>query len=158
MNGDSTNKVHWSFWVIIIFMLIWNLMGSINFVVQLDQEMVSSYPESEQVIIQGRPFWATIGFAASVFGGAVGCILLLLKRSSAIYLFIASLIGTITAIAHSLTLNITFGIGEVIGIVLMPVIISLFLIWYSKHVQNKGWLQAHNNLSKRDAEKLGAPS
>ena len=158
MNGDSTSKIHWSFWAISILMLVWNLMGGINFVVQLDPEMISSYPESEQAIIQGRPLWATIGFAASVFGGAVGCILLMLKRASAIYLFIVSLLGTITAMAHTLAPNISFGAGEIVGIILMPVLIFLFLILYSKYTQNKGWLQTHNKISKRDAENLGAPS
>ncbi len=140
MNGDCTSKIHWSFWAITVFMFIWNLMGCINFVVQLNPEMVSSYPESEQAIIQGRPLWATIGFAASVFGGAIGCILLMLKRASAIYLFIVSLAGTVIATAHSLTLGIDFSLGQIIGILLMPVVISLFLIWYTKYTQNKGWL------------------
>ena len=157
MSDRNLAKVHWSFWLIAIFMLIWNGLGSANFIVQMNPEMVSSYRETEQAIIQGRPLWATVGFGISVFGGAVGCILLLLRNTSAFYVFVASLIGTFIAIGHSLTSNINFGIGEIIGIVVMPIFISVLLIWYSNFSNNKGWLKTHNNLSKRDAV-TGAPS
>lgn len=140
MNEQSTNKAHWSFWLISIFMLIWNVMGCINYFMQMDPEMVSSYRETEQAIIQVRPLWVTAGFAIAVFGGALGCILLLLKKSVSFYLFVASFLGVLIAIAHSLTLNIGFSTGEIFGIVLMPVLVAAFLIWYSKYVKGKGWL------------------
>jgi len=140
LNERTTYKVHWSFWIISIFMLIWKVMGCINFFMQMDPEMVSSYRETEQAIIHGRPNWVTAGFAIAVFGGAIGCILLLIKRSESFYLFIASLLGVLVAIGHSLTLNIEFSIGEIIGIVLMPVLVATFLIWYSKYAKTKGWL------------------
>jgi len=141
MNENTANKVHWSFWLISIFMLIWNVAGCINFFVQMNPDMVSSYRETEQAIIQGRPIWATIGFAVAVFGGAAGCILLLFRSVVAFYLFIASLIGVVITILHSISINITFGIAEIIGIILMPILVAAFLIWYSKYTQNKGWLK-----------------
>jgi hypothetical protein len=140
LNEKATDKTHWSFWLISIFMLIWNVMGCINFFMQMDPEMVSSYRETEQVIIQGRPLWVTAGFAIAVFGGVLGCILLLLKRFVSFYIFVASLLGVLIAIGHSLTLNIEFSTGEIIGIVLMPVLVAAFLVWYSKYVKSKGWL------------------
>lgn len=117
-------------------------MGCINFVVQMNPEMVSSYRINEQAIIQGRPLWATIGFAIAVFGGAVGCLMLLLKKATAIYLLIASLLGVLAAITHSLSLDIEFGTGEIFGIILMPIVVAVFLVWYSLHVKSKGWLGA----------------
>ena len=142
MNDNVVNKVHWSFWVISIFMLIWNVMGCVNFFVQMNPDMVSSYRESEQAIIKDRPLWATVGFAIAVFGGALGCILLLLKKATAFYLFIASLVGVVIATVHSLTININFGIGETIGIIIVPTVVAVFLIWYSQYVKGKGWLCA----------------
>jgi hypothetical protein len=139
MNEKNVSGIHWSFWVIGTIMLIWNVMGCINFIVQMNPEMVSSYRETEQVIIQGRPIWATIGFAIAVFGGALGCLLLLLKKSAAFYLFIASLLGVLVTIIHTLSIGITFGVGEIIGIILMPLVVAVFLIWYSKYAENKGW-------------------
>jgi len=142
MNDDGTGTVHWSFWAIIIFMLIWNVMGCINFFVQMNPEMVASYRENEKAIITGRPVWATVAFAIAVFGGALGCLLLLVKKSIAFYFFIASLLGVVVTIVHTLSIGIEFGIGEVIGIIIAPLMVAVFLIWYSKYVQNKGWISA----------------
>lgn len=140
MNEKNVSGIHWSFWVIGTIMLIWNVMGCINFIVQMNPEMVSSYREAEQVIIQGRPIWATIGFAIAVFGGALGCLLLLLKKSAAFYLFIASLLGVLVTMIHTLSIGSTFDVGEIIGIILMPLVVAVFLIWYSKYAENKSWI------------------
>lgn len=140
VNEKMTSKPHPSFWLISIFMLLWNILGSINFFVQMDPEMVASYREVEKLLILGRPLWVTIGFAVAVFGGALGCLLLLLKKEAALYLFIASLLGVIDTVIYSLSLNITFSMGEIIGIVFMPIAVAGFLIWYTTYVKRKGWI------------------
>lgn len=140
MNDTVKNRVHWSFWLVTVLLLIWNAMGAMNFFMQMNPEVVSSYRENEQVIILGRPIWATFVFGLSVFGGLLGCVLLLMKQPIAIYVFMASLAGSVVAVVHSLTLGIRFGVGEIIGIILLPIAISLFLVWYGKYAQNKGWL------------------
>ena len=140
MNNNVVNKVHWSFWLISILMLVWNALGSVNFFMQMNPEMVASYRETEQAMIQGRPLWAAIGFAIAVFGGTLGCVLLLLKKSACFYLFVASLVGVAMATVHSLTLNINFNMGEIIGILTMPVVVAVFSIWYSQFAKTKGWL------------------
>jgi len=140
MNEKTVSGVHWSFWVIGVVALIWNVMGCINFFVQMNPEMVASYRENEQAIISGRPVWATIAFAIAVLGGALGCVLLMLKKRVAFYLFIASLLGVIVTTAHTLNIGINFGIGEIVGIILMPTLVAVFLIWYSKLLERKGWI------------------
>ncbi len=55
VNDKAINKVHWSFLVISIFMLIWNDLGCINFFVQMNPERVASFRESEQAVISNRP-------------------------------------------------------------------------------------------------------
>ena len=76
----------------------------------------------------------------AVFGGALGCILLLLRNSAAFYLFIASLLGVIVTMIHTLGVGIDFGPGEILGIILMPLVLAAFLIWYSKLAESKGWV------------------
>ena len=140
MNDEGTGGVHWSFWVIGAIALIWNAMGIINFFVQMNPDALAAYRESERAIIEGRPAWATGGFAIAVFGGALGSLLLLLRRSVAYYLFIASLLGVIATMTHVLGIGINFGIGELLGIILLPLIVAAFLIWYAIHVERKGWI------------------
>jgi len=146
-----TTQTHWSFWLISILMLLWNVLGSINFFVQMNPDVVSSYRDVEQAIIRGRPLWATLGFGLGVLGGALGCIQLLRKKASSFYFFCASLIGVVIAIAHSLTIDVDFGIGEIVGIVIMPVTVSIFLIWYATYCQRKGWLTTKGMASLRDS-------
>lgn len=139
MSGHKIN-VHWSFWLIAILALIWSLLGSINFLVQMSPEMLANFRESERIIIETRPMWATLAFGLAVFGGTGAAFLLLLKKSVALYLFSASFIGVLVTMLHSLGSGITFGVAEIIGIILMPVVVAAFLIWYCKRCEQKGWL------------------
>ena len=141
MNDENVGGVHWSFWVIGAVTLIWNVMGMIKFFMQMNPDMLAAYRESERAIIEGRPVWATGAFAVAVFGGALGCLLLLLRKSLAYWLFIASLLGVIVTMIHTLSLGIDFGLGEILGIILMPLVVAVFLIWYSKRAESKGWIR-----------------
>ena len=140
MNDKAVSGVHWSFWTIGAVALIWNVMGVINFFMQMNADALTAYRESERAIIEGRPAWVTGAFAIAVFGGALGCLLLLLRKSAAYYLFIASLLGVIVTMTHTLGIGIYFGLGEILGIILMPLVVAAFLIWYSKQAETKGWI------------------
>ena len=140
MNDKNVGKVHWSFWLIGSITLIWNILGVINFFAQMNPEVLAAYRDTERALVEGRPLWATIGFALAVFGGALGCLLLLLKKSVANYLFIASLIGVVVTLIHSFGVGINFGMGEIVGIILMPLAVAVFLIWYAKKSESKGWI------------------
>ena len=140
MNDENVGGVHWSFWAIGAVALIWNIMGVINFFVQMNSDVLAAYRESERAIVEGRPAWATGAFAIAVFGGALGCLLLLLRKSAAYYLFITSLLGVMLTMIHTLGVGIDFGLGEILGIILMPLVVAAFLIWYSKWAKSKGWI------------------
>jgi hypothetical protein len=143
MNDETVGGVHWSFWAIGAVALIWNVMGVINFFVQMNADALAAMPESHRAIVEGRPAWATGGFAIAVFGGALGCLLLLLRKSAAYYLFIASLLGVIVQLIHTLGIassTIDFSPFDILMIILMPLVVAEFLIWYSKQAESKGWI------------------
>jgi len=135
--SEVQTKPHWSFWVICIIALIWNVMGSINFVMQTNPEMVANFPEAAQSLIASRPFWATIAFAVAVFGGVLAELFLLLKKAVAYYLFVASFLGALITNIH--TFQVSSAIEIWVGS-LMSILIAAFLIWYSKLVKRKGWV------------------
>lgn len=145
MNNKTVGSVHWSFWVIGAVMLIWNVMGAVNFVWQMnaDADVLASFPETHRAIIEGRPVWATGGFAITVFVGALGCLLLLLRKSAAYYLFIVSLLGVIVTMLHTIRIassTTDFSPLELFVMILMPVVVAAFLVWYSKLSERKGWV------------------
>jgi hypothetical protein len=41
---------------------------------------------------------------------------------------------------HTLGVGIDFGPGEILGIILMPLVVAAFMIWYSKQAESKGWI------------------
>ena len=143
MNEQNSTGIHWSFWVIAIVGLIWNAMGGANFVMQMNPDAVMTVPETHRAIIEGRPIWATAGFAVGVFGGALGCLLLLLRKSAASYLFAVSLIGMIATMIHSIIIAssvVDFSAFEIIMMIFMPLLVAVFLIWYAKYAQGKNWI------------------
>ena len=137
MNDKTINTAHWSFWVISAFMLLWNIMGGINFFMQMNPDTLANYPEAARSLVTGRPTWATGAFAIAVFGGALGCLLLLLKKSAAFYVFVASLLGVIVTNIH--TLKVTSSTEILVGS-LMSLAVAGFLIWYSKLVEFRVWI------------------
>ena len=142
MNDEPVGGIHWSFWTIGAVALIWNVMGVINFFVQMNAGALASFPESHRAIVESRPAWATAAFAMAVFGGALGCLLLMLRKSAAYYLLIASLLGVIVQLIHTLGIassTINFSPFEILMIILMPLVVAAFLIWYSKWAESKGW-------------------
>lgn len=143
MNDQNGAGVHWRFWVISAIALVWNVLGGANFFMQMDADMVSALPETHRAIIIGRPVWATAGFAVIVFGGALGCLLLLLRKSAAYYVFIASLLGGIVTMIHTVNIarsTIDFSVSEVVVMILMPLVVAVFLIWYAKWAERQGWI------------------
>ena len=143
MNHRTVGVIHWSFWAIGAVALIWNVMGVINFLVQMNAAALDSFPKSHRAIIEGRPAWATVGFAIAVFGGTLGCLMLLLRKSAAYYLFIASLLGVIVTMTHTIGIassTIDFSAFELLMMVLMPLVVVAILIWYSKQAESKGWI------------------
>ena len=138
MNDETVGGVHWSFWAIGAVTLIYNVVGVINFVTQMNADTVAAMPELYRAIIEGRPAWATGAFAVAVFGGALGCLLLLLRKSAAYYLFIASLLGAIVTMIHTLGMAGS-DIGSMVGN-LVQLAVTAFLIWYSKQAESKGWI------------------
>ena len=137
MNEKTAVDVHWSFWVISVVGLIFNLMGCMNYVSQMNAENVASMPDVYRAIVESRPAWGTGAFAVAVFGGALGCVLLLLRKSAAVYVFIVALVGAVAAQIPFLGMA-DFPTAAWIGW-LSQLVVGAFLIWHSKQIESKGW-------------------
>jgi len=137
MNDERVGSVHWSFWVIGAVGLIFNLVGCMNYISQMNSEMVASMPDAFRAIVESRPAWGTGAFAIAVFGGALACLLVLLRKSVAVYVFIASLVGAVVAQIPFLGMA-DFPVEAWIGW-LSQLVVGAFLIWYSTWAKHRGW-------------------
>jgi hypothetical protein len=143
MNENTVVGVNWSFWAIGAFALIWNVLAGVNFFMQMNADLVAAMPETHRAIIEGRPAWATGGFAVAVFGGAIGGLLLLLRKSTCYFLFIVSLIGTIVTMIHTIRIAgsvIDFSAVDIVVMILLPLAVAAFLTWYSRLSQSRNWI------------------
>ena len=138
MNENTTVEVHWSFWVVGAIGLIFNLMGCMNYIGQMNAELVATMPDVYQTMIENRPAWGTAAFAIAVFGGVLGCLLLLLRKSVAVYILIASLLGAI--VAQGPIIGMTDLPGEAWFGWLSQVVIGGGLVWYSIRARGKDWI------------------
>jgi hypothetical protein len=139
--GDQvgTHKPKLSYWTITVLGLVWNLMGCLNFIAQTNPETVAQMPEAYGAVIANRPAWATAAFAVAVFGGAVGCILLLLRRRVSIQVLMLSLGGIALTFLHGilsagLSVQVLTGTG-------MSLLIGGILLWMGRLANRSGWLR-----------------
>lgn len=54
MNDKTVGGAHWSLWVVGAVAVVWNVMGCINFVSQMNPESVSAMPELDSYVDTNR--------------------------------------------------------------------------------------------------------
>ncbi len=141
---NSSNKPKASFWIIVIIAFIWNLMGVFAYIAQayMSDEDLAALPENQRALYENVPAWVTAAFAISVFGGALGCILLLLKKKMATTVFVISFLAILAQMTYNFFMSKAveaYGPGGLI-MPIMVIIIGYFLIYYSKRAANYGWI------------------
>lgn len=144
MSEDMNNKPPVWFWIVSALALIWNVMGVTAFVMQvtMSAEDMAALPDAERILYETTPMWATIAFAVAVFGGAIGCLFLLLRKKWATSMLMASLAGIIVQMIHSFFISNSFevfGPGSAI-MPIMVLLIAILLIWLAQSATKKSWI------------------
>jgi len=141
--SNSTHKPTTLFWIISVIALIWNIMGVLAYLGQayMTEEVLNTLSEPEKLYHTNVAAWATAAYAIAVFGGALGCLFLLIRKKWANFLFILSLIGVLVQATYN------FFIQEFMQVEpkqmvwsLVIIVIAIFLVWFSKDADKKGWL------------------
>ena len=129
------------FWIVSSLGFVWNLLGVVAFFVQMTMDL-SQLPEPERLFHETTPAWATVGFAVAVFGGTLGCLALLLRKSWAFIMLLICLAGIVVQISHSLFVSNGVEVFGPEGII-MPVLvfsIAVLLTWFAHVSKKKGWI------------------
>ena len=79
VSEKEISRVHWSFWVIGAVALLWNAMGVVNIFMQMNPDVLATYPESHRTIVASQTGWISASVTIAIFGGALGCVLLLMR-------------------------------------------------------------------------------
>ena len=132
------------FRVAAIIALLWNILGCLAFVadLQLKPEDIAKLPEAQQALYASRPAWSVAATAIAVFGGTLGCIGLILKRKWAFVLLLLSLLGILGQdIAMFMLANAAEAAGT-FAVVLQSVvlIVGVWLVLLSRKAMASGWI------------------
>src|SRR3970282_2150883 len=89
----------WHLWSIGIIGGLWSSIGVLSFMLtQMNVEAVMSrFPPQQREYFESFPLWAVAFWAIGVFGGVIGCLLLLLENRLAFPVLLASVIGAIVS-------------------------------------------------------------
>jgi len=142
---SNTNKPGIAFWIIGIIALLWNAMGVYNYLIQAYQTeaYTSSLNEAQLALMESMPSWNTALFAIAVFSGLIGTILMLMRKKSAVSLFIISFItATIGQLYWLFGTNAVEVFSDKMPylIPILVIVFCLFLVWYSRGQKAKGIL------------------
>ncbi len=82
---------------VVIIALLWNLIGCAAYLmdVTLTPEAVAAMSPDQQALYSARPAWAVAAYAIAVWGGALGCVGLIMNTRWAKGALLASLLGLI---------------------------------------------------------------
>jgi len=142
--SETTSKPKALFWIISAVALLWNLGGVAGFFSQITMkpEGMEKLTEAQRAVMLDLPGWMTVAFGIAVFAGALGCTLLLLRKSLALWFFVISLIAVLAQQSYWWVLS---DIGKSLGgfdlvMTIMIPIIAIFLIWFVRKKTAKGLL------------------
>ena len=144
MTTKTTVKPPTWFWIVSVLALLWNLIGVAQYLAQayMGIEELESMTQEQRLAFESQPAWVTGAFAIAVWGGALGCIFLLLKKKWAVPIFVISLIGIVAQVSYNLFMSNNI---ELYGTqaILFPIIIlaiGIALVFFSRKAAAKQWL------------------
>jgi surface polysaccharide O-acyltransferase-like enzyme len=131
------------FMVVAVVLFVWNLLGVMAYIMQvtMSPEVMATLPDAQRELYENTPTWATAAFAVAVHGGALGCLLLILKKNLAGLLLQLSLAGVLVQMYHSFFISKSFDVFGP-GAMVMPVmviIIAIYLVRLAAKAKARKW-------------------
>jgi hypothetical protein len=125
-----------------ILALLWNLMGCAAYLsdVMLTAEDIAAMDAIQQALYNSRPAWAVAATAVAVWGGAAGCVGLILRKRWSAVLLELSLAGVIV---QDIGLFILSGVNPGTFVMLMQglvLLIAIGLVVLSRKAIANHWL------------------
>jgi lipid-A-disaccharide synthase-like uncharacterized protein len=135
----------WHLWLVGIAGGLWSLIGVMSFMLteMRVEAVMSQYPSEQRQYFESFPWWAVAFWALGVFGGVVGCLLLLLKNRLAFQVLVVSMIGAIVSNLGGLFLlggMKVMGGASALGFASFIIAFAGSLAYYARAMGRKGVL------------------
>jgi hypothetical protein len=122
--------------------LLFMLLGCAVYVLSVTTDP-ASLPLDQRAAREAQPLWLVSAFAIAVWVGALGALLLVLRRRHAETLLLVSLIAVAFWLAGLLLvpqLRETLGTDD-IAVALVVSVITWTIYWFARHSRQRGWLR-----------------
>lgn len=144
--SSSNGKAPWHLWLVGVLALVWNGFGAFDYVMTetRNSSYMSSFTQEQLDYFYSFPAWVVATWAASVWGGVLGAVLLLARRSIAVPVFTLSLVTMAITFFHNYVLTNGLAImGGKEGLIFTAVIvlIGVLLLVYARRLVGQGVLR-----------------
>lgn len=108
----------------------------------MSEAALAALPEAQRQLIENTPAWAYFLYAVAVFAGTLGSVLLILKKASAVPVFLVSLLAIIMQMSHWIFLTPMLDVYGPTGIYMPVTVVAIgaILLWYSNRCKSAGIL------------------
>jgi len=133
------------FWVLAILLLLWEAGGVYACVMQIRMG-AASWPagmEYDRRIYLSMPVWYNWVYAIATFGGLLGGLALVLRRSLAVPLYIVSLVAIVVMFGYVFAATDMIahkGFVAATGFPIVIFLLGLLAVWLSRTAKARGWL------------------
>ena len=135
--------------------LLWNILGVLSYLFytalidkMMTPEVLEAMPEADRANVEAQlellastPAWATGAYAIAVFGGLLGCILMLMRRNLAVPVLGLSLAGVLVQNVHNFVVANTMDVLGATSLILPSVVLlfAILLLFAAIKAKNEGW-------------------
>ncbi|MHA7871782.1 MAG: hypothetical protein ACX939_05465 [Hyphococcus sp.] len=139
----STSIPRW-FWFAAGGALLWNLVGVAAFIMDatMSQNAIAQLPAEQQAMRSNMPAVVMVAYGVAVLTGALGAMMLLLRKTLATQVFIVSLAALLVQFGYLfLAMRAMSVMGPQAAILpAFTIIIGFLLVRFAMSSQRKGWL------------------
>lgn len=127
------------FTVVALLALVWNGAGVASFIrdLTISPEALQAMPEAQRALHLSTPAWAWGAYAVATLCGALGSLLLVLRKQLAVPLFMLSLAGVLVQMFHAFFVARAANAGTWLPLVVIAV--AVYLVIFSMQARNRGW-------------------
>ena len=127
-----------------ILALLWNLLGCAAYLgdVMLTPDDIATMSPAQQALYAARPAWAVSATAIAVWGGAAGCLGLVLRKRWALPLLVLSLAGVIGQDVALFVVSSAAAQAGTVAYVLQGLVlaIAIGLVLLARKAIARGWI------------------
>jgi hypothetical protein len=124
--------------------LLWNLLGCAAYLsdVTLSADDLAAMSEAQQALYAARPMWAVVATAIAVWGGAAGCVGLILRKRWATPILAVSLAGIVVQDIGLFVITEAGSLAGPFALVLQSLVllVAVLLVVLGRKATVQGWI------------------